>query len=125
MTNQLLQEVEEELQSKKFTVNLNKRYHGINVSIFAENKEMPDRKLFMYVLESDRALPVHIWNLHNIQEGNNSQLRLPHCEYLVYAPLGAVEHAKIASKKYGIPIFTNKDDLVKEIKKYYPSKISN
>lgn len=117
MANQLLQEVEQELESEKFNVKLNERYHGIEVSVLAEDA-LKERKFFMYILDSDRALPAHIWNLHEIKEGNSKILRVPNCNYMVYAPLGAVEHAKLASKKYGIPIFTNKDDFVKEIKKY-------
>ena len=118
--SQLLQEVKEELETKKFNVKLNEQYHGVDVSIHAESR-ITDKKLFIYVIDSGRALPVHCENLYSVREGNNKQLRLPHCEYFVYAPNGAVENALLASKETNIDIFTDSESFKNELQKYSPA----
>ena len=118
--SQLLQEVKSELESKAFDVELNERYHGIDVSIYAKSK-VSDKKLFVYVVDSGRALPVHCINLSNIKEGNSKILRIPNCEYMVYAPNGAVENALLECVETGIPIYTNEKDFKNALKKYSPN----
>ena len=117
MVEQLLLQVKQNLESNKFDVETDHSYHGIKVSIKA-NSTKNNKNLFIYVLDNDRVLPVHILNLHEIKEGNNRIVRLPNCSYMILAPNGLVENAESISEQYHIPIFTDIEKFNEQISKY-------